>query len=198
MILAKYDYFPTHTVCTPTGLQLPTTSQLHLHLPEVRAPSQYLIDMGFQPTLAQQLSKTYMDFVARYRTACQRHFNRAIRGGHVTEYHREVFVILFRRTVQAWDSQIVSIVRAQLCRAGAFQTTVVPERVDVSTHVILKAPHNAKYLISQIRVDDATKVEITARLGLKVTCFTDRVCLMSFVSFYTSNPALSGGDKPQL
>lgn len=123
--------------CTHTGLESPTTSEHHLHLPEVRAPSQYLIEMGFQPTLARQLSKTYMDFVARYRNACQSHFDRATHGGrYVTEYHREVFVVLFRRTVQAWDSRIASIVRVRLCQAGASQTTVHPERVHASTIVI--------------------------------------------------------------
>lgn len=122
--------------------------QLQLQLPEVRAPSQYLADMGFKPALAQQLSKTYMDFVAQYRKTCQSHFYRAAHGGgHIAEYYREVFVVLFRRTVQAWDSQIVSIVRAQLYQAGAPQTTVRPERMDVCIIVIANAPRNTKSTI---------------------------------------------------
>jgi hypothetical protein len=119
------------------GSEPPET--LQLQLPEVRAPSQYLIDMGFKPTLAQQLSKTYMDFVARYRKSCQSNFDRATRGGgHLTEYYREVFVALFRRTTRAWGSHIVSIARVQLRQAGAPQATVRPECVDASTVVISK------------------------------------------------------------
>ena len=124
---------------TPTSLESSTTPQLQLQLPEVRAPSLYLIDMGFQPALAQQLSETYMDFVARYRKTCQSHFDRATHGGgHVAQYYREVVTVLFRRTVQALDSQIVSIVRVRLCQAGSLQTAVRPERVDASTIVISK------------------------------------------------------------
>jgi hypothetical protein len=92
----------------------------------------------------------------------------------------------------------VSIVRVQLCQAGARQVTVRPERVDVSTIVISKAPRNAKFIITQLRVDDAAKAEIIARLGLKATHLTsDRVGFNRFVSFYTSNQAPSDGDKPQ-
>ena len=118
------------------GFEPLATPQLHLHLPEVWAPAQYLIDMGLRPALARRLSNTYMNVVARYRETCQSHFDRASHGGHLTEYNREVFIILFKRTVQAWDSQIVSIARVQLCQAG--QATVLPERVDVSTIVMPK------------------------------------------------------------
>ena len=128
---------------TPTGLGSSTTPQLHLHLPEVLAPAQFLIDMGFRPILAHQLSKTYMDFVAQFRKTCQSHFDHAARGGHLTEYYRNVFIVLFRRTAQAWDSRIVSIVRAQLCQTGALQATVRIERVDVNTIVISKATCDA-------------------------------------------------------
>lgn len=114
----------------PGGLESLTTSQLRLHLPEVWAPAQYLVDMGLRPALARRLSGTYMDVVARYRETCQSYFDRATRGDHLTEYHREVFIVLFKRTIQAWDSQIVSIVRVRLCQAGT--PTVRPERVDAS------------------------------------------------------------------
>lgn len=128
---------------TPARLESRTTSRIHLHLPEVCAPAQYLIDMGLRPALARRLSGTYMDVVARYRETCQSYFERAIQGGgHLTEYYCEVFIILFKRTIQAWGSQIVSTVRVRLCQSGAPQaTTVCPERVDVSTIVISKAPH---------------------------------------------------------
>ena len=123
-----------------------TTSQVHLHLPEVLAPAQFLIDMGFQPALAHRLSKTYMDFVAQCKKTCQSHFDRTAHGkGHLTEYYRKVFIVLFRRTVQAWNSRIVSIVRVQLCQTSAPQATVRTERVDASTIVISKATHDTDY-----------------------------------------------------
>jgi hypothetical protein len=169
------------------GFEPPATPPLQLQLPEVRAPSQYLIDMGLQPTLSRQLSKTYMDCVARYRTTYELYFNRAIRGGCnlPTECYREFFVVLFKRTIQAWDSQIVSIVRVRLCQAGAPQATVHPERVDASIIVTTKAPRNTKSIIIQIRLDDADKAEIMARLGLKATYLTsDRVGFNRFVSLF--------------
>lgn len=120
-----------------TGFDSSTTSQLHL--PEVLAPAQYLIDVGLQPAVARRLSSTYMDYVGRYRMTCQSHFDRATRGGHLTEYYREVFAVLFRRTTQAWGSQIVSIIRVQLCQVGKPQIIVRPKRVDASNTVISKA-----------------------------------------------------------
>jgi hypothetical protein len=121
---------------TLAGLESPMTSRLHL--PEVRAPAQYLIDMGLQPALAQQLSNTYSNFVAQYKKTCQSHFNHAIYGGcHLpTECYREVFIVLFRRTIQAWDSKFASMVRVRTCEAGALQAPLLPERVNVSTVVL--------------------------------------------------------------
>lgn len=143
---------PCHSLL---GFEPLTTPQLQLQLPEVREPSQYLIDMGFQPTIARQLSKTYMDFVAQHRTTWELHFNRAIQGGrHLpTECYREVFVVLFGRAIRAWDSEFVSMVRVRICQVGARQASFHPERVD-------------------IRVDDVAKAGIIARLGLKATHFT--------------------------
>ena len=47
-----------------------------------------------------------------------------------------------------------------------------------------------------MRVDDAAKTEIIARLGLKATHLTsNRVYLSHLVSFYTSNQVLSDGGK---
>lgn len=123
---------------TPTGLESSIPS--HLHLPEVWAPAQYLIDLGLRPALARRLSSTYMDVVDQYRKICQSHFDRATHGGHLTGYYRKVFIILFKRTVRAWDSQIVSIVRVQLCQTGAHQVTIRPERVNASTIAISKLP----------------------------------------------------------
>lgn len=127
----------------PLGFEPATPTpqlQLQLQLPEVRLPSQYLIGMGIQPTLAQQLSKTYMDFVSRNRTSCELHFNRAIHGGSQLpiEYYREVFVVLYKRNIQAWDSKFVSMVRVRVCQVGAPQMSFHPERVDVSIIVTSK------------------------------------------------------------
>ena len=115
-----------------------TTPQLHLHLPDVWPPVQYLIDTGLRPALARKLSETYMDVVDRYRNICQSHFVRATHGrGHITEYYREAFIVLFRRTAQAWGSQIVSTVRVRLYQAGVSQAIVLPKRMDVSIIVIV-------------------------------------------------------------
>ena len=151
----------------------PPAPQLHLHLPEVCAPARYLIDVGFRPALARRLSSTYMDIVDRYRKACHSYFHRVThRGGHFNEYYREVFTVLFERTVQAWGSRFVSIIRVRLSQAGSPQASIRPEHVEASTIIILKAPCNAKSIDTQIRVDDATKAEIIARLGLKATDLT--------------------------
>lgn len=175
---------------TPAGLEYiesSMTSHLHLHLPEVWAPAQHLIDAGLRPTLARRLSSTYMHFVARYRKTCQSHFDRATRGrSRLTEYYREVFTVLFKRTIQASGSQIISIVRVHLCQAGAPQATVRPERIDASASVISKASRHTKPNVTQIRVDGAAKAEIMARLEATYLS-SDRVYFIPFVSFYTSN-----------
>ena len=163
----------------PTGLD---SSQIQIHLPEVCAPARYLIDVGLRPALARRLSSIYMDIVDRCRKACQSHFHRVThREGHFNEYYREVFTVLFERTVQAWDSRFVSIIRVRLSQAGSPQASIRPERVEASTILILKALCNAKSMNTQIRVDDATKAEIIARLGLKATHLTcDKVGFSHF------------------
>lgn len=120
------------------GFDRPTPQ---LHLPEVRAPAQYLVDMGLRPALAHQLSNSYLGLVARYKKTCESYFDRATHGGcHLPiECYRDAFVALFTRTIQAWDSQFVSIIRVQLCQAGVFPASFCPERVDASTLVIFKA-----------------------------------------------------------
>ena len=55
-------------------------------------------------------------------------------------------------------------------------------------HHNMKSPRNAKFVITQIRVDGAAKTEITARLGLKATHPTShRVGSKFSVSFYISD-----------
>ena len=62
---------------------------------------------------------------------------------------------------------------------------------------VTKVPRNAKSVITQIRVDDAVKAKIIARLGLKATHLTsDRVSFNRLLSLYTTNEALSDGEKP--
>lgn len=134
--LLSDTYGYTSTTLQPSLM----TPQLHLYLPEVWAPAQHLIDVGLRPTLARRLSSTYMHFVARYRETCQSHFDRATHGrSRLTEYYREVFTVLFKRTIQASGSQIISIVRVHLSQAGALQAAV-PGRMDASISVISK-PH---------------------------------------------------------
>ncbi len=119
-----------------TSCETPMTS--HLHLPEVCAPTQYLVDVGLQPALARQLSCTYMEFVSRYREAFEFHFGRATHSGcYLTEYYRNTFIALFKRVIQAWNSQFVSIVQVRLCK---LQASFLPERVDVSVIMILNIP----------------------------------------------------------
>lgn len=112
----------------------PPTSQLHL--PEVWTPAaQYLIDAGLRPVLAQRLSNAYTDFVARYRGHFESYFKRAIsKGCHLsTEYYRDAFIVQFKRTIQVWDSQFVSIIQVWLRQAGAPSVSFRPEHVDAST-----------------------------------------------------------------
>lgn len=131
ILLLSNTYFST-----PHGLGSSTASQFRLHLPEVWAPARYLVEVGLQPALARRLSGTYMDFVDRYRKTCQLHFDRVTHGDHLTEYYHEVFIVLFKRMIQALGSQLLSTVRVQLCQAGARQATIRPERVNVSKSII--------------------------------------------------------------
>jgi len=97
---------------------------LPLHLPDVRTPAQCLIDLGLRPVLAQRLSSVYMDFVARYRQVFELYFRRVIHGGcQHPEYYRDIFVVQFNSTVQAWESQIMSTAWVWLCRAGLSPTS---------------------------------------------------------------------------
>ncbi|KAI0257183.1 hypothetical protein BJV78DRAFT_1357307, partial [Lactifluus subvellereus] len=131
--------------------EIQTLSQVLLHLPDVRSPVQYLIDMGLRPTLARHISSVYMEFVARYRQVFRSHFRRVIRGGcHQPEYYRDIFIIQFRGTIQVWESRIMSTVWVWLCQAGLPPAASHPQCVD-------------------IRVDSATKAEIVLRLGLEPT-----------------------------
>jgi hypothetical protein len=98
------------------------------HLPDVQAPTQYLIGMGIRPALACRLSNVYMDFVARYRQVFESYFRRAIQGNcdlHLERY-RDIFVVQFRGTIQVLESQFISAT----CQAG-LPTLFWPQCIDV-------------------------------------------------------------------
>jgi len=104
------------------------------HLPDVRVPVQYLIDMGLRPALARRISSAYMDLVARYRQVFESHFRRVIHGGvcHIrSEYYRDTFVIQLRGTIQVWESRIMSTAWAWLCRAGLSRPNFIDVRIPV-------------------------------------------------------------------
>jgi hypothetical protein len=103
-----------------------------LRLPDVRAPAQYLIDLGLRPALARRLSSLYMDFVARCRGVFESHFHRVIHDGcQHPEYYRDIFVVQFKGTIQVWESRIMSTAWTWLCQAGLLPPHPFP---DVSTY----------------------------------------------------------------
>ena len=102
------------------------------HLPDVQAPTHYLIGMGIRPALAYRLSNVYMGFVARYRQVFESHFRRAIQGNcdlHL-EHYRDIFVIQFKGTIQVLQSQFMSTTWVWLCQAG-LPTLLWPQSIDV-------------------------------------------------------------------
>lgn len=104
-----------------------------LHLPDVREPAQYLIDMGLRPALARRLLNVYMDCVARYRQVFESYFRLAIQEGcHFhPERYRDTFVVYFRGTIQVLESQLMSAAWVWLCRAGLPPTRFWPQCMDV-------------------------------------------------------------------
>ena len=116
--------------------QLPaseTQTPFPLHLPDVWTPSQYLINMGFRPSLARRLSSVYMDIVSRYRQVFGSYFRRAIQGSsHLhPEHYRDAFVVQFQGTIQVLKSQFMSVAWVWLCRAGLPSTLFSPQCIDV-------------------------------------------------------------------
>jgi hypothetical protein len=104
-----------------------------LRLPDVWAPSQYLINMGLRPALARRLSGVYMDIVARYRQVFESYFRRAIQGSchHHPEHYCDIFVVQFKGTIQALNSQFMSAAWVWLCRVGLPPTLFWPQCIDV-------------------------------------------------------------------
>ena len=122
--------------------EIGTGSQVLLHLPDVRSPVRYLIDMGLRPALARHITRVYMKFVARYRQVFGSHFRRVIHGGcHLQpEYYRDMFVVQFKRTIQVWESQIMSTVCVWLCRARLTPATSHPQCMNVSAPFKTRLP----------------------------------------------------------
>ena len=109
-----------------------TRSMSMFHLPDVRAPAQYFIDMGLRPAFARHLSSVYMDFVARLRQVFESYFCRAIRGNcdlHLEQY-RDIFDVQFRGTTQVLESQFMSATWVWLRQAG-LPTLFWPQCIDV-------------------------------------------------------------------
>lgn len=108
-----------------------------LPLPDVWAPSEYLINMGLRPVLARHLSSVYMDIVTRSRQIFESYFCCAIRGSyHLNpEHYRDIFVVHFRGTIQVLASRTVSTAYVWLCQAGMPPTLFWPQCIDVRISV---------------------------------------------------------------
>lgn len=119
----------------------PPASKIHtlspLHLPDVREPAQYLIDIGLRPALARRLLGIYMDSVSRYRQVFESYFRRAIQGSCQLnpEHYHNIFVAQFKSTIQVLKSQFMSAAWVWLCRAGPPSTLFRPQCIDVSIPV---------------------------------------------------------------
>ena len=107
-----------------------------LHLPDVREPAQYLIDMGLRPALARCLSSAYMDSVALYRQVFESYFRLAIQETfHFhPEPYRDMFIVHFRSTIQVLASKMVSTAWAWSCRTGLLPAILFPQGIDVRIH----------------------------------------------------------------
>ena len=117
----------------PTGSEIEIRTLSPLHLPDVREPAQYLIDMGLRPALARRLSSVYMNSVARYRRVFESYFRLATQEScHFhPERYRDIFVVHFRGTIQVLESRMVSTACVWLCRAGLPPTLFWPQCMDV-------------------------------------------------------------------
>ena len=115
-----------------------------LHLPDVQAPAQYLIDMGLTPVLSTRWSGVYMESVARYRHILESHFRRAIQGScHLRpEHYRDALVVQYKGTIQVLESQFISAAWVWLCRTGQPPTHFRPQCMDV------RSPVNTAFLRS--------------------------------------------------
>lgn len=120
-----------------TNSRQPPASEIRslspLHLPVVREPTQYFIDMGLRPALARRLLEVYMDSVSRYRQVFKSYFGRAIQGSSQlnSEHYRNIFVVQFKGTIQVLESQFMSAAWVWLCRAGLPPTLFWPRCIDV-------------------------------------------------------------------
>lgn len=104
-----------------------------LHLPDVREPAQYLIDMGLRPALARRLVSAYMNTVSRYRQVFESYFLRAVQGSchHDPGHYNDIFVVQFKGTIQVLESQFMSAAWVWLYRAELPPTLFWPQCMDV-------------------------------------------------------------------
>lgn len=124
-------------------LEAQTLSRPHFpaHLPELRISTQHFIDLGLLPATAECLLTYFLKSVARYRQTFEFYAGRAIQGRcHLPPaYYHDTFVILYKQTIQSWESQIVSAVRVWLRQTGVFLPGLRHQCMDVS-HVISYLP----------------------------------------------------------
>lgn len=104
------------------------------HLPELRISTQHFIDMGLLPETAERLLISFLKSVARYRLTLEVFVGRATQGcRHLSPaYYHDTSVILYKRTVQSWESQIVSSVQVWLRQTGVFSADLRRQCMDVS------------------------------------------------------------------
>ena len=116
---------------------IPEIQTMPLRLPDVWTPSQYLINIGFRPALAQRLSGAFMDIVSRYKQVFESYFRRAIQGSyHHPEHYSDIFVIHFKSTIQELASRMVSAAWVWLCRARVSPAFSRSQNIDVRISVV--------------------------------------------------------------
>ena len=102
------------------------------HLPDVQISTQYFIDMGLRPATAERLLASFLQSVTQYRQTFEFYFRRPVQGGCVPPgYYHDTFVLLYRRTIQSWASQVVSAVQFQLCQTVS-SSDLCKQHIDVS------------------------------------------------------------------
>jgi len=111
-----FTFIDSHRHLPAGGSRCPSRS----HFPEVRISVQHFIDMGLRPATAQHLLEYFSKFVARYRQNVEYHIGRVVEGGYLSPtFYHDMFVLLYRRTIQSWESQIVAAIQVWLYQTGA-------------------------------------------------------------------------------
>ncbi|KAI9512532.1 hypothetical protein F5148DRAFT_851436 [Russula earlei] len=134
--------------CLPDG-----GSQSVPLFPDVQISSQHFIDMGLRPATAERLLECFLKRVSQIRQTFEFYSGRAVQGGCPLphSYYHDTFIVLYRRTIQRWASQIASA--AWLCRTGVCSL-------------------NLRRQCINIYVDNVTKNDTLPRVGFQPTLFT--------------------------